>query len=290
MARTRRRTVKSWCVLPRMNPTCGTNIGSWPAPARAAISRPQEGPTVGSGSPGADPPGRRVTARIHQLRGLPLASRRFAPGDDVFLHAAENGARYRVVGALSADECLVRAERTDTTVLARLQPSDQHPEVLVVFTGLVDHGREAEDVMLDIDRTNVWIGWTTDHQVQELRRRIRLRYCVTPRDERVCRCLGRHGTRWSHETTWRIPDCGRSGFPSRGDLRRCIVNPLSKAKTPQLFATDRRHDRRPDRAGPGDGRRRPSRIGLPGFGPRSARRRCVAVPTTAWRLPQRRRG
>lgn len=49
-----------------------------------------------------------------------------------------------------------------------LAPSRLHREVLVTFAGLVDNGRDAQDVMLDIDRANTWFGWVTDLQVWDI--------------------------------------------------------------------------------------------------------------------------
>lgn len=108
------------------------------------------------------------------------ATNRFGPGEDVFLHGATNSARYRVVGALSDSELLARGERTGALVLARLWPSRMHGTVMVSFTGLVDNGRETEDVMLDVDLRNRWIGWVTEAQVRQARHRIRLRLLRNP--------------------------------------------------------------------------------------------------------------
>ncbi|ACV79071.1 hypothetical protein [Nakamurella multipartita] len=108
------------------------------------------------------------------------ATNRFGPGEDIYLLGMSSTARYRVVGALSDNEFLARGERTGALVLARLEHSRLQSEVLVVFAGLVDNGRDAQDVMLDVDRANTWFGWVTDPQVRAMRRRIRLRLLRNP--------------------------------------------------------------------------------------------------------------
>lgn len=109
------------------------------------------------------------------------ALRRFGPepasGEAHFLVATQTGARYEVVGALSDNEFLVRGSRTGALVLARIQEprAPGTPYAGVVFYGLVDDGRDAQDIMLDVDRGNRWFGWASRDLVAQMRRRIRLR-------------------------------------------------------------------------------------------------------------------
>ena len=108
------------------------------------------------------------------------ATNRIGPGEDVYLRHMFTPARYLVVGALSDSEFLARGERSGAPVLARLEPSRFRSENFVIFAGLVDNGRDAQDVMLDVDRCNTWFGLAPNPEIAGLRRRIRLRLLRNP--------------------------------------------------------------------------------------------------------------